>query len=120
MKKGGYILSGKNSLSSFLLDTTLLFSVHDVFSIVTLKLLSLIYLVYLVFCNWLTKILSIIVPIPLIVYTVTENICENRINELAHGPVTAESLYQSTEILIGFYETRRRSGASKNLQHMKV
>lgn len=117
MKKGGLILcgvflQGRNRLSSFPLDTTSLFSIRDVFSIVTLKLLSLIYLVYLAFCNWLTEILSTIVPIPLIVYSFTENICENKINELAHDAITAE-------LLIDFYKTRR-AGASKSLQHMKV
>lgn len=64
--------------------------------------------------------LSTIVLIPLTVYTATENICENKINKLAHHAILTGTLYQSIEILIGFYETRRRAGASKNLQHMKV
>lgn len=55
-------------------DTTSSFSIHDAFSTVTIELVSLIYLVYHAFCNWLTIILSTIVPIALIVYTVTENI----------------------------------------------
>lgn len=107
----------KTRLSSFPLVTTSFFSIHDVFSTVTIKLVSLIYLVYLGFYNWLTKILSTIVTIPL---TVTQNICEKWSNELAHDAITAATLYQSTEILMSLYETRRRAGASNNLQHMKV
>lgn len=55
-------------------DTTSFFSIRDAFPTVTIELISLIYIVYHAFCNWLTIILSTIVPTALIVYTVTENI----------------------------------------------
>lgn len=65
---------GENRLSSCPLTQLLSFPLMMHYPLSQIELVSLIYLVYHAFCNWLTIILSTIVPIALIVYTVTENI----------------------------------------------
>lgn len=64
---------GENRLSSCSLTQFLSFPLMMHSPLSQIELVSLIH-DYHAFCNWLTIILSTIVPIALIVYTVTENI----------------------------------------------